>query len=310
MTQWFEDKRLLFENFARKYFSQRKTSVQNTLPLMEAIEYSFFSGGKRFRPLLCYAVGEAFKLTPERISAFALAVECIHTYSLIHDDLPCMDNDDTRRGQPTTHKKFSEDLALLAGDSLLTESFAILSEFYPDKAGDLIRQVADHSGLSGMIYGQIIDMGHGKPIQSLDDLIKLHKLKTGKLMALCFQGPFILAKNEKSYGPNELKPKEDEFNKEPQISNQPKQTEKKSFSQTQKELGELGLDLGLAFQIKDDLLDFKEDESSGFVSFLGLDKTRDYLKSLNQKIKTSLKTLGLDSEIMETLVEFNKKRQK
>lgn len=309
MNPWFHNKRVLFETFARKYFSLKKASIQDASVLMDAIEYSFFSGGKRFRPLLCYAVGEGIKLSLEKISAFALAVECIHTYSLIHDDLPCMDNDETRRGQPTTHKKFSEDLALLAGDSLLTESFAILCEFYPDKAGDLISQVADHSGLGGMICGQVIDMGHGKPIQSLDDLIGLHKLKTGRLMALCFQGPFILAKNEESYDSNELKSKEKEFNKRSQTSNQPEQKKEKSFLQTQKKLGELGLNLGLAFQIKDDLLDFKEDKSSSFVSFLGLDKTRDYLESLNEKIRTSLKTLGLDNEIMQILVEFNKKRE-
>ena len=302
MNQWFEDKRSLFEEFARQYFSQKKASVQDVSSLMAAIEYSFFSGGKRFRPLLCYAVAEAFKLSPDRINAFALAVECVHTYSLLHDDLPCMDDDDIRRGQATTHKKFSENLALLAGDSLLTESFAIITRFYPDEAGELTQGVASSSGLSGMIRGQVIDLGHGGPIESLDDLIKLHKLKTGSLMALCFQGPFILTRishklSEPAPEP-ESKPKGEGLKKQ------------ESVLWMQKELTELGLNLGLAFQIKDDLLDFKEDKSFGFVSFLGMDKTHDYFESLNQKIRTSLKTLGLDSQIIRALIGFNEKREK
>ena len=300
-------------------FPEKKNSVKGVPLLMEAVEYSFFSGGKRFRPLLCYAVGESFKISPEKISAFALAVECVHTYSLIHDDLPCMDNDEIRRGQPTTHKKFSEDIALLAGDSLLTESFSILSELYPDKAGELIKQVAFHSGLSGLICGQVLDLGHGVPTQSLDDLIKLHRLKTGSLMTLCFQGPFILSQDKQPYNSDQWEPKEKnkdtrEHNHKPLRLNKPhgkskdRDIKEESILEIQKGLTELGFDLGLAFQIKDDLLDFKEDESFGFVSFLGLDETRDYLESLNKKIKTSLKNLGLDSEIMETLVDFNEKR--
>ncbi len=318
MNQWFEDKRDLFEAFARQYFSVKKNSVKDIPVLMEAVEYSFFSGGKRFRPFLCYAVSEAFKVSPEKISAFAMAVECVHTYSLIHDDLPCMDNDETRRGKPTTHKKFSEDIALLAGDSLLTESFSILSEFYPDKAGKLIDRVAGHSGLSGLIRGQVLDLNHGVPIRSLDDLIKLHKLKTGSLMALCFQGPFILSQNKKSYDSSQWEPKEKDtgehnhkhlrLNKR-QGKSKDGDLKQESVLEMHKGLTELGFDLGLAFQVKDDLLDFREDESFGFVSFLGVNETRDYLESLNKKIKTSLKTLGLDSEIMKTLVDFNEKRR-
>ncbi len=280
MNQWFENKRLLFEAFARQYFSGKRASVQDVSLLMDAIEYSFFSGGKRFRPLLCHAVAEALKLSPEKINAFALAVECIHTYSLIHDDLPCMDDDEVRRGKATTHKKFSENLALLAGDSLLTESFAILARFYPDKAGELTQRAANSSGLNGMIRGQVIDLGHGSPIRSLDDLIKLHALKTGCLIALCFEGPAVLARSFRELSTADMK-----------------------------SLKKLGLDLGLAFQIKDDLLDFKEDESSGFVSCLGMDQTLDCFQSLNRKIRTSLKTLNLDSQTMRALVEFNEKRR-
>ena len=129
-----------------------------------------------------------------------------------------------------------------------------------------------------MIRGQVLDLGHGNSIESLDDLIKLHRLKTGELIALCFQGPFVLASL--------------------------------SDERVQKELTELGFNLGLAFQIKDDLLDFEKDQSFCFVSFLGVDKTHDYFQSLNQRVRISLETLDLDSRTLKDLVEYNERRDK
>ena len=299
--------------------------IQDVSPLMDAIEYSFFNGGKRFRPLLCYAVGEALGFSLEKLHGFALSVECIHTYSLLHDDLPCMDNDAFRRGQPSTHKKFSENLALLAGDSLLTEAFAVLARYYPRQCDKLVELLTKASGFHGMIRGQTLDLGHGKSVESLEDLIKLHRLKTGELIALCFQGPALLFQaQKKDHSSTEFHESDSVGSKKDSVKRQtPKQSpaigdsnsvdsQKTSESSPQSldEFRELGLKLGLAFQIKDDLLDFKDEDSINFVSFLGMDGSNQYFYSLNREIRENLKTLGLEGSALEALMDYNEKREK
>lgn len=258
-----------FNKTSKEYFAHRKAEASDVAQLLESIEYSFFNGGKRFRPMLCYAVGEALGLGEKQITPWAMAVETIHTYSLIHDDLPCMDNDDERRGQPTNHKKFSEDMALLAGDSLLTESFLIVAKSYPEKASSLVELLAEGSGLNGMIRGQVLDLGRGQKIEELNDLINLHQLKTGQLISLCFTGPALIAGRKIG------------------------------------EMNELGLQLGLAFQVKDDLLDIDEADVASFIQFLGKKGTQDYLESLTEKIFNQLKILNLDKSFLRSLIEFN-----
>ena len=263
-----------FNTASKEYFAHRRAENKDVVSLFESMEYSFFNGGKRFRPLLCFAVGEALNIEAEKITAFAMALEAIHTYSLIHDDLPCMDDDHERRGQPTNHIKYSEDMALLAGDALLTEAFSIVARAYPDKAGELVSLLSEGAGASGMIRGQVLDLGKGEPIRELGDLIHLHELKTGRLIALCFMGPACLAG---------LKPK--------------------NFQ-------ELGLMLGLAFQIKDDLLDAEEEDLASFINFLGVKGTEQYLESLTEKIQNSLSELNLQSSFLNELIQFNFSREK
>ena len=261
-----------FESRSKEHFAHRRHEAKDVPGLIDSIEYSFFSGGKRFRPMLCYATAEALGLSKEQVTGFAMAVECVHTYSLIHDDLPCMDDDNERRGQPTNHIKFSEDMALLAGDSLLTESFLILAKHYPEQCSALVEILSEGSGLNGMIRGQVLDLGKGLEVKELSDLINLHELKTGRLISMCLKGPAYLAGKKVSA------------------------------------FGELGMMIGLAFQIKDDLLDIEEDDQASFISFLGEQGTKDYLANLTEKISMSLKELELENSSLKTLVEFNLNR--
>lgn len=262
-----------FNTQLKLYFLNRREEAKDIAPLFDSIEYSLFNGGKRFRPRLCYAVASSLGLSEQQIAPFAMAVECIHTYSLIHDDLPCMDNDNERRGMATNHVEFGEDLALLAGDALLTEAFMILAEFYPSEAGKLTRLVAEASGFLGMVRGQSLDLGHGKETDSLSELIHLHQLKTGRLIALCFEGPATLA-GKNSAG-----------------------------------IRELGLMLGLAFQVKDDLLDAHEQDQVNFVSFLGKAGTEKYLESLTEKIERDTAEYFSKNSAVQELIEFNLKRE-
>ncbi len=158
-----------------------------TLPprIHEAMRYSLMAGGKRFRPILVLAAGEVFDGVPERLYPVACAFEMVHTYSLIHDDLPAMDNDDLRRGMPTCHKQFDEATAILAGDGLMTHAFRILSEMDApaEQKVRVIRELAVGSGtVEGMIAGQVVDLeAEGKPIDA-GRLAFIHRAKTGALI--------------------------------------------------------------------------------------------------------------------------------
>lgn len=273
MTQEILQSAEFFNTQVKESFAHRRAEFPDVSGLMDAVEYSLFNGGKRFRPMLCYAVAQSLGIELKRITPFAIAVECVHTYSLIHDDLPCMDDDHERRGQPTNHIKFGEDMALLAGDSLLTEAFNIVASSYATECSALIKILSESSGMGGMIRGQVLDLGKGKKTESLSDLIHLHELKTGRLIALCFEGPAILAGRPTS------------------------------------ELKRLGLDIGLAFQVKDDLLDVADGDLASFVSFLGVQGTQDYLQALTEKINGKIKELDLTHPMLNDLVSFNLKRE-
>ncbi len=162
---------------------------------IEAMRYSLFAGGKRVRPVLCLAAASALKADPQPLLPLACALECIHTYSLIHDDLPAMDNDDLRRGMPTSHKKFGEAAAILAGDGLLSYAFELLSR--PETASSLppaeqlriIHLVARAIGPQGMVGGQVLDMeaeGAGEKV-TLEQLRRIHRRKTGALITASVQ---------------------------------------------------------------------------------------------------------------------------
>ena len=229
--------------------------------LVESILYSVHAGGKRIRPLLLLELLEAFHAPIlEAHFQVAAALEMIHTGSLIHDDLPAMDNDDYRRGQLTNHKKFGEDLAILAGDSLFLDAFGCVAEadLPASIRVQLIALLSDASGTAGMVAGQVLDMeGEGASL-NLDQLQVIHANKTGRLLAYPFQATGILLELE------------------PAVATL---------------LEEIGLHLGLAFQIRDDILDVTADfaslrktpqkdlqaEKSTYPALLGLDGAQAYL---------------------------------
>ena len=229
--------------------------------LVESILYSVHAGGKRIRPLLVLELLEAFHAPIlEAHFQVAAALEMIHTGSLIHDDLPAMDNDDYRRGQLTNHKKFGEDLAILAGDSLFLDAFGCVAEadLPASIRVQLIALLSDASGTAGMVAGQVLDMeGEGASL-TLDQLQVIHANKTGRLLAYPFQATGFL------------------LGLEPAVATL---------------LEEIGLHLGLAFQIRDDILDVTADfaslgktpqkdlqtEKSTYPALLGLDGAQAYL---------------------------------
>ena len=177
LAAYLKDKRALVE--------QRLDAALQPVPglpesLREAMRYSLLGGGKRLRPILTMLACEASGGTSEAALAAGCAVEMIHTYSLIHDDLPAMDNDDLRRGQPTCHKKFGEALAILAGDGLLTLAFQVVAESYPaPTSAGCIRELARGAGTAGMVGGQVDDLAWEKKGGTLEDLEFLHARKTG-----------------------------------------------------------------------------------------------------------------------------------
>jgi farnesyl diphosphate synthase len=195
--------------------------------LRDAMRYSALAGGKRMRPLLVYASGRALGLPPEQLHAVACAIEIIHAYSLIHDDLPAMDDDDLRRGKPTCHKAFDEATAILAGDALQALAFQILAEdpalrLCPKSQVEVIGHVAQACGASGMAGGQMLDLAAVGSSLSLEELEHMHNLKTGALIAAAAAAPALLAGSR------------------PEL-----------FDRLQR----FGQRVGLAFQIHDDILD-------------------------------------------------------
>lgn len=197
--------------------------------VVRAMKYSLVNGGKRLRPVLVIEFCKACGGTLSDALPFACAIEYIHTYSLIHDDLPCMDNDDMRRGKPSCHKMFGEATALLAGDALLTHAFEIAasSDLPGDRVNAAVSLLAQNAGVGGMIGGQVLDLMYEKYQAELSEIITVHKLKTGALIsAACILGCIAAGASE----------------------------EKISSA------SRFAYNLGIAFQIKDDLLDVFGDE--------------------------------------------------
>ena len=228
---YLKEKRELVDAFLKKYFGSP------VLPaiLSDPMAYSIFAGGKRIRPVLALASYEACGGTADEIVPFASALELIHTYSLIHDDLPAMDNDDLRRGKPTSHKVFGEGMAILAGDALLTEAFYFLSSHSHHASGirssavlKIIREVAMAAGAHGMVAGQAEDIQAEGAVQNSENLSFIHTHKTGALITVSVRMGAILANAEKR-----------------RIAS----------------LTRYGENIGLAFQIIDDILDIKGDSA-------------------------------------------------
>ena len=193
LSDYLKEKSEFFEREAKKLFPQ---TFEEAKLVSESMKYSFFAGGKRFRPVLAMSVCEALGYPLEPVIPSCLAIEMIHTYSLIHDDLPAMDDDDFRRGKKSNHKVFGEAIAILAGDGLLTEAFNVAAK-YPEErefsTGKLkfITALSDAAGIRGMVGGQVMDILEEKPFE-YDFLKKLHAAKTGAMIKISALAPLYI----------------------------------------------------------------------------------------------------------------------
>ena len=269
------------DEYIRNYFKALpREDVAGLQKLIEAMEYSTLGGGKRFRPVLVLATLEALGEKRSQGMPLALAIELIHTYSLVHDDLPLMDNDDSRRGRPTNHKVYGDAMALLAGDALLTEAFTVLAEGYADDpraAVELIALVGRAAGLRGMIGGQAIDILPSAGKYEEWEIQYLHSLKTGALIRVAIDGASCLAS---------------------------------ASSEARQNLDQFGKSLGLAFQIADDIQDHNpaDEESTSFTSALGLEGTRELLHKVTAQAEAALAAGNLQESKLAELCRFNLER--
>jgi geranylgeranyl diphosphate synthase type II len=195
----------------KEYLAGQKTLIDQALAayipgeenyppvIFQAVRYSVLAGGKRLRPILCLAAAEALGGTCGPILPVACALELIHSYSLIHDDLPAMDNDDYRRGRPTSHKVFGEDIAILAGDALLTEAFHLMARrelmpgMPPERLLDAIGEIAEAAGFFGMVGGQVLDIRSEGKEADLETLHRMHHKKTGAMIRVSLRAGAILS---------------------------------------------------------------------------------------------------------------------
>lgn len=263
--------------------------------VVEAMRYAMFSGGKRLRPFLVIASSELFDVPKAQALRVAAAIECVHCYSLIHDDLPAMDDDDMRRGKPTTHNEYDEATAILAGDALLSLAFEILADeaTHPD-AGvriALVQLLAQSSGHQGMVGGQMIDLSAEEHDLGESDIYRLQRMKTGALISFSAEAGCILAG----------------------VSKKDRQS-----------LHGYANDLGLAFQIADDLLDIEgledevgkavgKDEAAGkatIVSLMGLDQARNQAQILADQAIEHLQDFGEKADLLRALAHFAVNRRK
>lgn len=269
---------------------------------VEAAEYSLFAGGKRIRPCIMYASAQMLGLDCNEILEFAAALEMIHTYSLIHDDLPCMDNDDLRRGKMTCHIKYGEGIALLAGDCLLNRAYEILlkASSIDHKYAYASYKIAKLAGICGMIGGQSLDLCSIDKKIDLNDLYKLHSLKTGALMEAAVCTPFF-------------------------VLNSDKDIHHVTTDSVLVLLKRLSMHIGLSFQIRDDILDLVSDSATlgksigkdsrdnkpTFVTELSYDEACSKLaRHIGdcEEILEIFSTKGYDITMLKTIVHFLERR--
>lgn len=287
----------MLDSFAKEYKQLLDDELQKLINRLEApsvikdsMYYSLSAGGKRIRPLLLFATMEAFGKNPSRGLLAAAAIEMIHTYSLIHDDLPSMDNDDLRRGKPTNHKVFGDAIATLAGDALLTYSFEVIGKMPDEYASSAVKvklmvEMAKAAGTEGMVGGQVADMnGEGKSL-TLEELEYIHTHKTGKILGFCVTAGAVLS----GAGEQEL-------------------TDLSAFAHH----------LGLAFQIRDDILDIEGNEAligkpvgsdtgnqkSTYPLLLSMDGAKAALDQHIQKAKHYLAKTNLNTSILNEITEL------
>lgn len=257
--------------------------------LYEAMRYALMGGGKRMRPLLVVASCDLFNVDRERAMRVALAIEAVHVYSLVHDDLPCMDDDDLRRGKPTVHKVYDEAMAVLTGDSLFAVAFELLADEAthedPFVRSELVLELARASGPAGMAGGQVMDIAAETQTFDLPTTTRLQQLKTGALIGFSVEAGAIMGK----VGPA-----------------------------TRLKLKGYARDLGLAFQIADDLLDVEGDPElagkalrkdgeagkSTFVSLLGVERARAQAEMLIDQAIHHLQGFGPEADLLRAIARF------
>ncbi|MGI9049050.1 MAG: polyprenyl synthetase family protein [Rubrobacteraceae bacterium] len=291
VTLW-EEHRMKFEQYLEGlYFSEEP----RLLGLVEAMRYSMLAGGKRVRPTLCMETARVFGTDPALTLPSAAAIELIHTYSLIHDDLPAMDDDDYRRGRPTAHKKFGEAMAILAGDAFFGEALTLITVHQKgscDQVVEVVRELAGSTGVNGMVGGQVIDMDHtgaGGGVDP-DTLHMIHKYKTGALIKSSARIGAILADTTKD---------------------------------EQTAISDYALELGLCFQIIDDVLDATstrealgksagsdaEQGKATFVGAYGLEGARKEADKAAERALSALSRVDGDSSGLRDLVFFVRHRE-
>ncbi len=252
--------------------------------VLDAMKYSVSNGGKRIRPFLAMEFAKACDGNIEAALDFGCAVEMIHTYSLIHDDLPCMDNDDIRRGKPSCHIAFGEDNALLAGDALLTEAFTILTDTKGIPSENIVRAISylsSYAGINGMVGGQVLDLQFEETKPTIEEILKMYSLKTcGLIKASCVLGCLAC-----------------------EIFDESKITAAIEYAEN----------LGIAFQIQDDILDIEGDantlgkpigsdrknDKSTAVKYYGLEKSKELVKEYTDKAILSLDVFENDTETLK-----------
>ncbi len=256
--------------------------------LFEAMQYATLNKGKRIRPALAYAIAEALDIPLDKVDSLACALELIHSYSLVHDDLPAMDDDDLRRGQPTTHIKYNEAYAILVGDAQQTLAFQIIAEdpkLDAETKVKLIMLLSKACGANGMIGGQVIDIDSTGIEISLQQLETLHQLKTGAMI----QASLLMGAAQST-----------------------------KFGELSPQIKSLGKYIGLAFQVHDDILDIEADSEtlgkpqgsdlelnkSTYPKLLGLNEAKDYRDQLITKAKSTLKEMKLESKFLIELIDY------
>ncbi len=272
------------DNFLRKYFNKEPNSV-----LLKPMKYGTLSGGKKIRSSIIINTGRLFDIKEKKLINICGAVECIHSYSLIHDDLPCMDNDKIRRGKPSTHIKFGESTAILAGSSLLTLAFEMIADkkyLIKDKIkSELTKELAFCSGHAGIAGGQELDLSFEKNKKNFNEIIDMQRKKTGKLFKFCCLSAGIVS------------------NKNIKIK---------------KELSLLGEEIGLLFQLADDFIDItssaklagktinkdKKKGKSTIIGLIGYKKAYNFSKKLKKSILKKLSKHGSKANDLINTVEF------
>ena len=272
------------DNFLINFIKNQKKSL-----LVKPMKYGVISGGKKIRSTIIFEAGKIFNINEIKLINICAAVECIHSYSLIHDDLPCMDNDSIRRGKPSTHIKFGEASAVLAGSSLLTLAFEIIADkkysLNSNIKNEIIRSLAICSGHTGIAGGQEMDLKFENQKKKLNEIINMQKKKTGKLFNFCLYAVAAIAK---------------------------KNRKEKVF------LSELGEEIGLLFQFADDFLDnkgskklvgkpVKKDKKKGkstLLNLMGEKKAYLYANNLKKKILRKIEKHGKKARDLKSTIEF------